>query len=108
MSEERITTKQIGVPDDTDGTHIQTEYGCRYPDGHLEWATFEDYSGVRWGYASIIPGSDKHYNSDAATRWHKTLTRKAAAASIHPSEFIEEHTFVKRTVILVTTSAEEV
>jgi hypothetical protein len=108
MSDERITTKQIGVPDDTDGTHIQTEYGCRFPDGHHEWGSFTSNGNVPFAYASIIPTSGKEYSTRAMQEWRASLERKARSASIHPAEFIEEHTLVKRTVILVTTSAEEV
>lgn len=108
MSDQRITTKQINVPDDTDGTHIATEYGCRFPDGHHEWDTFVSNGGVRFNYASMIVGSGAEYSTRTAEEWRSRLERKAKEASIHPSEFIEEHTFVKRTIILVTTKAEEI
>jgi hypothetical protein len=105
---ERISSKNIGVPDDSHGTHIDTEYGCRFPDGHHEWGTFVDNGGVRHEYASIIPGSHREYSTRAMQHWQNMLTERAKRASIHPAEFIEEHTLIKRTVILVTTAAEEV
>jgi hypothetical protein len=105
---ERNTIKQINVPDDTDGTHIVTEYGCRFPDGHHEWATFTAFNNQPFAYASIIVGSDKPFDTSAANYWRRTLNKKAEAASIPADGFAEEHTFVKRTVILVTTAPEEV
>jgi hypothetical protein len=102
-----ITQRQINIPDYTEGTHIAAEYGCRFPDGRVEWNTFTDYSNTPWGYGGLIPGSDQPYNTTAVERWGKTLRRKADAANIDPAEYVEAHTFIKRTVILVTTAPEE-
>lgn len=102
------TKRQIDIPNYTEGTHIATEYGCRYPDGRQEWNTWSDYSNVGWGYASIIAESDKPYDTNAAERWGKTLRRRADEAKIDPVSYAEDHVFIKRTVILVTTKAEDV
>jgi hypothetical protein len=104
---ERTTSRQINVPDDSDGTHIATEYGCRFPDGHQEWGTFVSNGGINHGYANIIPTSGEVYSAGSANEWRLRLERKAKEASIHPADFIENHTFIKRTIILVTTAAEE-
>lgn len=94
----------ITVPTEQDGTHINTQYGIRFPDGHHEWGTVTDYSGISLAIEKIAAGG---YN-DTVQRWGKTLAKKAEAASIQASEYADAHTFLKRTVILVTTAPEEV
>lgn len=106
--EQRSTKREILIPDYNDGTHIATEYGCRYPDGTIRWRSWTDTGNIDWSYACIIPGSDVPFSADVARRWAKTLARRAEAANIQTSDYIEDHTFLKRTVILVTTAPEEV
>jgi hypothetical protein len=105
MSDEIPTMSlTITVPTETDGTHIKTQYGIRFPDGHHEWGLVTDYSGISLAVEKIAQGG----HNDTTQRWGKTLARKAEAASIQLSEYAEAHTFLKRQVILVTTAPEEV
>lgn len=99
---------EVLVPDYAEGTHIQTQYGCRYPDGRVEWGSWTDYGNTPWGFASMIVESSAPYNTKAVERWKSTLARRAEAAKINEVDYVEEHRFIKRTVILVTTKAEDV
>lgn len=99
---------EILVPDYTDGTHIVTQYGCRYPDGRMEWNSWTDYANTPWGFAPMIVESNAPYNTTTVERWKSTLARRAEVAKINEVDYIEEHRFIKRTVVLVTTKAEDV
>lgn len=108
MTEERTTKREILIPDETEGTHITTEYGIRYPDGRKKWQVFESFNGVSYSVASIIPGTNVPFSTNAENYWRRTLAKKAEAANIPLDEYVDEHEFIKRTVILVTTKSEKV
>jgi hypothetical protein len=95
----------VNIPVDGEGTHVGSIHGCRYPDGHIEWERWTDYSGVGWSYETLAA---KGSNPDVERRWTKTLTQRAAAANIQLQTYIEDHVLLKRTVVLATTAPEEV
>lgn len=103
MKDPNIHQLTVNVPIDGQGTHVGTIYGCRYPDGHIEWEKWTDYAGVGWGYEVLATqsGGDVHH------RWNTTLKKRAEAANIQLQTYIEDHTMLKRTVVLATTEPEE-
>lgn len=94
----------VDVPVYTEGMHVTTQYGCRFPNGDIEWAVWKDYAGTQWGFDNVV----KRSNPSSVERWGTTLKRRADAANIPLDEYAEAHTFVKRTVILGTTAPEDV
>lgn len=104
MSDNTIHQLTVNVPIDGQGTHVGTIYGCRYPDGHIEWEQFTDYAGVKWGYETLATRD----SSDVHERWRTTLKRRAEAASIDLHDYRAGHTLLKRTVVLATTEPEAV
>lgn len=102
-----ITTMKINVPDNTDGTHIATEYGCRFPDGHHEWGEYRTNGGYDATYEKAAnPNHPEHEHGKL--RWTETLTARAESVSLPAAEYIKAHKLVKRLVILTTTAPEEV
>lgn len=104
---ENVHQLTVNVPIEGQGTHVGTIYGCRYPDGHIEWEKWSDYSNVGWSFEALV-NIDVKDNSTVRERWHKTLKQRAEAANIPVSEYIEDHVLLKRTVVLATTAPEEV
>jgi hypothetical protein len=100
---QRTTNLAITIPDDTSGTHIGTEYGCRFPDGHHEWRHFNDHLGVQYAYENVA-----NHIGKAAAQWRGLLEARAERAHINPDTYEGQHTLVKRMVILTTTAPEEV
>lgn len=93
------TQLNVEMPDKPE-THVYTQLGMRYPDGTTQW-----------GYDhGSIGGSIRFEDLDnpfVATEWRRRLERRAAAASIQLSEYLEGHERIKRTVIVAVTDAEE-
>jgi len=103
MSDTSIYALTVNVPVDGEGTHVGTVFGCRYPDGHIEWEKFTDYSGCTWNYETLATKK----SPDVVSRWTKTLKQRAQAANIQLETYIEDHVLLKRTVVLATTAPEE-
>lgn len=94
------TQLTVSLPDKP-ATAIHTQLGMRYPDGT-----------ILWGYDhESVGGSIRFDHLDGemvARQWRQRLTRRAEAASIQVSEYIEGHELVKRTIIIAVTEHEEV
>ena len=83
------------------GAETYTQFGMRYPDGTIKWG----YDHEAYGGSTFFEGLDE---GERAGAWRKRLERRAAAASIQFSEYLEGHQLIKRTVIVAVTGFEEV
>lgn len=100
---ESATKMTIDVPDYTQGTTINTQYGMRFPDGTISWVTVPIP-----GLINPLKVQAIHDGRDSSKdHWAASLKHRAEAARIDFDEYKEGHDIVKRTVILVTTDIEE-
>jgi hypothetical protein len=97
------TATTIAIPDNEPHTTVQTQYGMRFPDGTHQWETMQVGGGryVTFGaLAKAEPGTNGLY-------WNDYLEGRAQSAHVDPEAYAKSHQLVKRTVILVTTGAED-
>ena len=100
------TTKSPGtiavtLDNDVPETSTATQFGMRYPDGSVKWT--HDHDAYSIWFEEIANG-----RSSALEDWNKRLDRRAQEAMIDPESYADGHTLLKRSIIVVTTKAEEV
>lgn len=93
------TALTVTMPEGAD-TEIYTQFGMRYPDGTIKWGyEHESYDGtLRFENLST---------EATAQTWRSRLERRAAAANIQISEYMEGHELLQRTVVVAVTKAED-
>lgn len=104
MTTKTTTDLTIKVSDYEVGTNITTQYGMRFPDGHISWTTV---SGTRSMERINVQFIHEGTHGEPE-RWERSLKERASAARIDLDQYKEGHEVVKRTVILVTTDIEDV
>lgn len=99
---ENTTPVTIAVMNNEPHTIVQTQHGMRFPDGSHVWETMQVSAGryVNFGGLARREGVNRMY-------WNEYLTRQAEGAHVDPEAYAKSHQLVKRTVILVTTGAED-
>ena len=105
MSSDTKTNLTVAVPDETSGTHITIQYGCRFPDGHHEWTTYKTSGGYSASYEAAANPAAGFY--DGGQAWRDTLASRAKGVSLDPDAYIRQHALVKRQVVLTVTDNEE-
>lgn len=97
------TPMTIAVPNNEAQTVVQSQYGMRFPDGSHVWETMV-VGGGRYVTFGALARPDSGTNG---RYWNSYLIEKAKDARVEPEAYAKSHQLVKRTVILVTTGAED-
>ena len=98
------TPLTVQVPDHEAQTVIETQYGMRFPDGTIGWSVID---GSRAG-ENINVQKIHERNPNAVAAWDRTRDAVADRAKMDRGEYYSQHDIVKRTVVLVVTTIEEV
>lgn len=104
----------ISIPDRGD-THIkqETQYGVVWPDGTTTWQFISrGPGGTQITIAALVPGADTTGHNESSVKWSASywdelLENRASAALLDVEEYRDRHRFIKRTVVLAVTAAEE-
>ena len=94
-------TIAVTLDNDVPETSTVTQFGMLYPDGSVKWAY--DHDAYSIGFEDIANG-----RISILEDWNKRLDRRAREAMIDPETYADGHTLLRRSIIVVTTKAEEV
>lgn len=106
MSETEGKSKHsIEISDVGPSQHVATQYGMRYPNGAVRWTKTVVHGGQTIVFGGLREECQRYHDVEY---WNRDLKVRAADAMVDEGEYRAAHQLIKRTVIVVTTEAEEV
>lgn len=92
----------VNLPAFESGVWTETQYGMRYPDGGILWET-EPSLTASTHFKNLVDD-----DGPAAQKWRTTLEHRAYGMSLDPTDYINGHQLIKRTVVVAITDREDV
>lgn len=101
------TTQHVSDIPDT-GQHLEqsVQYGVKFPNGTIAWGKMSGTGGGKTINFEQIAQPDR-LNQTTWRYWTEVLTERAKLALVPLEEYAEQHTFVKRTLIIAVTEHED-